>query len=213
MATAGITNDVRLGAGSKVFILPALAAYVGDAKAVALACTDLLYATAGAKKGALKAGVKVYGNFDEKNGTLKVTQNTEKADFHLGGERIIGVSSTSVEFSGSIYDVDTAHMADMFSATGVVTAAAALKEGRTALGIGSQATVNDYLVIIQVPARKSVSADGFDHIIIPAYNFAAKPEFALGKKEKMMLKFEGTGYQRVEITDTIIFDLCDAPAT
>lgn len=118
-----------------------------------------------------------------------------------------------MEFSGAIYDVDTAHMADLFSATGVVTAPAALKEGRTALGIGSQSTVNDYLVIIQIPARKSVSADGFDHVIIPAFNFAAKPEFAMGKKDKMMLKFEGAGYQRVEIADTIIFDLCDAPAT
>jgi hypothetical protein len=212
--TAAITNDVRLGAGTKIFILPALALYSGDSKAVATQCTDMLYATAGKKKGALKAGVKVWGNLTEKNGTLKITQNAEKGDFQLSPERIIGISSTSVELSGEIYDVDDTHFIDMFSATGISTAAAVGIEGRTAIGIGASQTIpNDYMVIFQMPARKSISADGYDHWIIPAFNMVGKPELGTGKKDKLTMKFEGSGYQRAEINDVIILDLANAPAS
>jgi len=211
MATASITNAIRIGTKAKLFLVPAPATYSGDAKAIALAVTDLIYTTAGKKSGSTK--VQPWGNADENGWQLKVTTNTQEADTQLGSKRIVGVESVDVEFSGNIYDFDIDHLSDIFSkAAGdqIATAAAAGEAGRTALGVGSEAYLTDYAICMQLPSKEFAGA--FDHIILPATNLVAKQDNKISKKEKLALKVEGKAYLRAEINHILVYDFATEAA-
>jgi hypothetical protein len=190
MALAALNGNFQKVGTCQLYLVAAPSA---DPGAGTLASTadgyyGLFYQDAAAKK-VLKSGVTPYCNLTADGISQKVKPSTVEFDYNNGPKTkmLSGIDEASVEFS--FYDVDTAHLKDVFglaTADLIAVAAAAGKAGRKIAAIGANANYNN---VVAMARMASVLIPGeYDHFLWPLASFVPEIDVKLSKKDAYSVK-------------------------
>ena len=216
MSLTSILNTFKRVGPGQLYLAPAPAADPGTGTVATT--TDgyyaLFYGSGGkAAKKTLTGGVNPWGNLTAAGMTLNIKPATVEFDPNNGPKTkmVTGIDEASVEFE--YYDVNPAHLVDMFGSQAadlIAVAAAAGVAGRKIAVIGPSANNALYSALYRTPSP--VIAGEFWHWLLPAANIIGELTLKLSKKDtyqaKVSMSLEGSpfmnnaqGFPVIAITD------------
>lgn len=191
MALTTINNSYkRVGPGQ----LYLAAAPITDPGAATVASTTdgyyaLFFGLGKAAKKTLSAGILPWGNLTSSGISLKIKPSTVDFDPNNGPKRTIvtGFEEASVEFE--FFDLNPAHLVDMFGSQAsdlIAVAAGSGIAGRKIAVVGPSANNASFTVLYRMP--DPVLAGEFWHILIPCANIIGELDLKMSKKDALQGK-------------------------
>ena len=133
-----------------------------------------------------------WGSTTKKGVKYSAKQKTIKFEFGSGAPKEeVSNGWESAELSGSIFEVDPAHIGNVLglqAADVLSVAATAAAEGRSVAIVGNPDNSVNYMAVVETPSAKIAGAK--DYHIYPKVSFVGDPEISYGPDEAMDLAFK-----------------------
>lgn len=202
MSLSSILNAFKRAAPGQLYLKPAPTADPGTATVAST--TDgyyaLFYGSGGkAAKKTLTGGVTPWGNLTDDGLTFKVTPSEVEFSPNNAAKTKINTGIDSADVNFDIYDVDPAHVVDLFGSQAadlLTVASAAGVAGRSIAVVGPNALNQLYTAMYRVP--DPTFAGEYWHLMLFAVNLRCEVDMKLSKKDalkmKVMMSLEGSPF-------------------